>query len=466
MKRTKNTKKTSSRKSHKHPKPKVQKTRKLTPTIFLFFTVIFLIAIMAIFKIINLAVSPQNPFFPKLEISLKDVTVEELDCNGSDITYADNSGKFTASNQSIILENLAIKTRGNSTVALAKKPYQIKLTSKTDLFNLAPAKKWILLANYLDPSYLRTDIAYYLEKILQEDHALNGDFLELYIDDLYRGLYYLSEKIENTKNRVNLHDELGAIFEIDNLHTIPSDCYYSNNHDCITIHSEVNPDNTDLASNVFLSIYNKLEFAIFKKDYSVINELIDVDSFAKYFLLNEFTANPDAYSSSFFIYLDGPTDKLHAGPGWDFDFSMGNRGWGADNIDSLSPDQDTMFKDSLSNQVTGSAPDAHVSTVSPILYNLMDVPEFKQKVKEIYRETLSGKKEALLNHIKERANYIRPAALKDQRRWKLPDNFDNEVDYLANWISKRYEHFEQAYGLNSDNLTQDPDPKSQPPLAR
>ncbi len=464
MKRTKNIKKTSSYKSRKSPKSKNRKTFKPTFAIFSFLVVIFLIVIMVIFKIINLAVNPNNPFFPKLEISLKDITVEELDCNGSETTYENNSGKLITSSQSIQIENLAIKTRGNSTIALAKKPYQIKLANKTSLFDLAPAKKWVLLANYLDPSYLRTDIAYYLERALQEDHALNGNFLELYIDGSYRGLYYLSEKIENAKNRINLHDELGAIFEIDNLHTIPSDCYYSSNHDCITIHDEVNTDYANIASNNFLSKYNKLESAVSKKDYSMVEELVDVDSFAKYFLLSEFTANPDAYSSSFFMYLDGPTDKLHAGPGWDFDFSLSNRGWGADNINSLSPDEDTMFKDSLSKQIlNGDTTDAHISTVSSIFYDLMEIPEFKQRVREIYQETLSSKKDELLKYIQKQANYIRPAALRDQERWKLPNNFDNEVEYLIDWVSKRYNHFEQTYGLNSNKLIQDPNLESQPP---
>ena len=41
------------------------------------------------------------------------------------------------------------------------------------------------------------------------------------------------------------------------------------------------------------------------------------------------------------------------------------------------------------------------------------------------------------------------AALKDQKRWKLKTNFDEEVDLLIDWVAKRYDHFEQTYNSSS-----------------
>ncbi|MBO7161916.1 MAG: hypothetical protein J6W15_03770, partial [Clostridia bacterium] len=40
-----------------------------------------------------------------------------------------------------------IKVRGNSTSSGAKKPYNFKLSSKTELLGMGKAKKWCLLAN-------------------------------------------------------------------------------------------------------------------------------------------------------------------------------------------------------------------------------------------------------------------------------------------------------------------------------
>ena len=47
---------------------------------------------------------------------------------------------------------IEIKGRGNSTWGLPKKPYKIKLDSKTNLFSMGKNKHWVLLANYYDSS--------------------------------------------------------------------------------------------------------------------------------------------------------------------------------------------------------------------------------------------------------------------------------------------------------------------------
>ena len=408
--------------------------------------VIFVIA-ATVLKLTEFVLTNIRSDFPKLEISLADVTIEEIDLGDKGTIYHDNTLTVTHDRASTFYSDVEIKTRGNSTWSLPKKPYQIKLSSSSGLFNLAPAKKWVLLANYLDPSYLRTDITYYIERLSEENHALNGHFVDLYIDNSYRGLYYISEKVEINKASINLSNNLGIIMEIDNLHAVDTECHYSNNHDCLTVHDLVNADNSESSIDHFMDAYDQLESAISQKDYSKIVELIDVDSFAKYFLINEFTANPDAYSSSFFLYKDGIEDKIHAGPGWDFDFSLSNKRWGAQDINSLSPDEDIMFKNYFTSDKTNTnTSDHHLSTVSSLVYSLLDFPEFAQKIREIYRTTISGHGEELIAYIKNQASIIRDAAYRDQARWKLKTDFDEEVDYLLDWITKRYDHFEQTYG--------------------
>lgn len=388
--------------------------------------------------------------FPKLEIYLTEAPIEQIDINSKDIKYSNNTATLTINGNSFTYEDVEIKGRGNATWTQAKKPYQIKLNKKESLFNFGESKKWILLANYFDPTHLRTDIAYYLESLFKTDYPLHGDFAELYTDNTYKGLYYLSEKIENDKSRINLKDDLGIIVEIDNLHGTPNDCTYSTKHTCITIQDSASKDSSEIAVNNFVDDFNKLEKAASNKNFKEVSQLIDLDSFAKYYLLNEFLINPDAYSSSFFLYKDGVESKIYAGPGWDFDFSLGNPQWDAKEIDYEifhSPFTDTAPKDYISDNVSSNP---HAASISTLLYNLMEIPEFKNRVKEIYQETLSGKGEDLLDYIKSQANYIRPAALRDQERWKLKTNFDEEIDYLIDWVAKRYDHFEQAYSTNSN----------------
>lgn len=409
------------------------------------------------FKITEFFLTQKTSSFPKLEINLKDVPIEQINLGTKDIKYPNNTVTISTNNETLAYEDVEIKGRGNFTWLQAKKPYQLKFSEKADLFNLGTAKKWLLLADYLDESHLRNNVAFYLQYLLDSTSTIGGQYAEIYIDNVYYGLYYVTEKIEIGKNRIDLKDPLGAIIELDNLHTLDKiDSSYSDHGDHFSMHDIINDDNTSTVLTNFVEKFNQLETAIAKKDFNKINNIIDIDSFAKYFLLNEFANNPDAYASSFFFYMDGEKDKIHAGPGWDFDLAFGSEKWMSNNsginLETFLSPYGTMTlknylpKDSKSNKSS----DSHLDSISPILYNLMDIPEFETRVKEIYQDTLSGKNEELLDYIGSQASYIREAALRDQERWKLKTSFDDEVDRLVDWIAKRYDHFEETYGINAD----------------
>ena len=416
--------------------------------------IILFIMIITVFKITDF-LQRGSQKLPKLEIFLTDVTTEQIITNSKDEKYENNAIALTTNNKTTHYKDIEIKGHGNLTWIQPKKPYQLKFSKSTDLYEYGKAKKWLLLANYLDGSHLRNKFAFFIQRILNTDNPVDSQFLELYIDNLYQGLYLLSEKVEINKNRINLKNPSGIIIELDNLHNTDESCaLYSKNKDCLIVHDIVNPDNTTEATNNFVKKFDQLEAATTGKDYDTVSKLIDIDSFAKYFLINEFSNNPDAYGSSFFLYTDGEDDLIHASSGWDFDMAFGNKQWPADeSIDTetfLSPTNTTIFKDRLSNSRSLSG--SHLDRISTLLYDLMDIPEFEARVKEIYQSTLSGKKDELLDYIKSQADYIRSAAIRDQERWKLTTNFDEEIDYLIDWIAKRYDHFEETYGANSNTV--------------
>ena len=400
------------------------------------------------FKIVEIVIAHKSDNFPRLDISLKDIAVEKLDSGTKDIKYSGNTVTATIDNKNTSYSDVEIKGRGNTTWQQIKKPYQLKFKEKESFFGIGESKKWVLLANYLDPTFLRNDIAFYLEKLLSEPYKMEGSFIELSIDDNYRGLYYLSEKVEIGKPRVNLSSDSGILVELDNIYGVLDGCYYSNDNDCIIVKDLTNEDAETTIMQDFIDNFNLVRAAAKKKDYKKLTSLIDIDSFVRYYLLSEFTINPDAYNTSFFMYKDGKDDKIHAGPGWDFDLAIGNKAWVAKGVDQdlfFSPFETMVLKNYLDK--TDEAP--HLNSLSTIIYDLMDIPEFQQRVKEIYQETLAGKGDEILDYIRSQAEYIKPAVLRDQERWKLKNNFDEEVDYLIDWVAKRYDHFEQTYGAGS-----------------
>lgn len=151
---------------------------------------------------------------------------------------------------------------------------------------------------------------------------LNGDYI---------GLYFLTETIRIDENRVNIYEQQdqetnpelikgGWLVEVDNYHdecqiTIP-EC--SNWNLTLRYHSPENLSNLQLQwlTNEFRAI----NAAIYSKDKTSTDweEYIDIESMARFFILQEVMDNPDGFHGSFYLHKDmGDNSKWIAGPIWD-----------------------------------------------------------------------------------------------------------------------------------------------------
>ena len=114
-----------------------------------------------------------------------------------------------------------VKVRGNSTSSGAKKPYNIKLSSKKDVLGMGRAKKWCLLANLYDKTMLRNKLSYDFAAEIGMDYVSSCEFAELYLNGVYRGCYLLTEAVEIGETRVDLledgnvlHDNTDILLDI------------------------------------------------------------------------------------------------------------------------------------------------------------------------------------------------------------------------------------------------------------
>ena len=261
--------------------------------------------------------------------------------------------------------------------------------------------------------------------------------------------------MEIGKNRVDLKDAMGVLVELENLHDAYEVCYASVEDDCIVVKDLVNDDNEIPAMQDFMESFDELILAAHNGEYDKVAKLIDVESFAKYYLISEFAVNPDAYLSSFLLYKDGVGDKIHAGPGWDFDLAFANKKWSYAREEGFylpynkqvmreySFDQE-IYDEELDEMVSKS-PETHYSK---LMYYMIDMPEFEEKVKEVYREVMAGKRSVLAEYMRGQIDLIRDAVLRDEQKWgdEFDVGFDAEAERLLDWIMKRYDYFEEEYG--------------------
>ena len=372
---------------------------------------------------------------PKIEITLNDITIEDLFENSKEIKYQNNTLKLVDDGAVQKFTDVEVKGRGNATWGQAKKPLQFKLAQKADLLGLGKRRKWILLANAVDATNLRTDTAFYIEGMVDEKYAYKGRFVDMYVDGDYLGLYYLTRGIEIGKNAVDLKDPLGVLVELDNIYCqIEVKCYTTGNGESMTMKDAAVEENAQLAMSDFLTAFNKLEVAIKNNEYREVERLVDVESFAQYYLISELTANTDAYFTSHYFYKDGPNDKIHAGPAWDFDISLNYVG-------NVMPNEKIIDR----IPVDYLEPEKQYWEWSRFFARLVKMPEFRKEVNKIFTEKMSGRKDELINHIIAQSENIQKSALKDGKKWGK-ENFAGQVDRLVEWLGQRYDYFEKEFG--------------------
>jgi CotH kinase protein/Lamin Tail Domain/Secretion system C-terminal sorting domain len=240
-----------------------------------------------------------------------------------------------------------IEIRGSSSTTSPKKQYGFS-TINTDnvsnnnvsLLGLASENDWILNSMVFEPSMIRDYICYNLSRRIGE-YATGTVYCEVIINRGYKGLYLLQEKIKADKNRVdvlkigtddNLFPDItgGYITKADKTTGGDPVAWTMSSYtggSVSFIHDWPKPENVTYQQNLYIkSEFDKLSTTTHGNNISFINgypSVIDVPSFINYMLINELSANADAYQYSTFYHKDR-NGKLRAGPIWDQNLTFGN----------------------------------------------------------------------------------------------------------------------------------------------
>ena len=255
--------------------------------------------------------------------------------NGNGLTLQKEDGYVNAqieikdTDESVLADAVSFKVRGNTTALtwVTKKAFTFKFAKKKNVLGLGSGKKWALLANAFDPTLLRNYTAFELARELGLEYTSNQKFVELWVDGSFRGCYILYEPVEEGKDRVNIDIDSNDgkkdfLLELEQVAQEEDKTYLTIDKKKIRFaFSEPEEPNEEQVAYV-QGIMDDILATIKTGTQEEIEQKIDVDSFAKYFLLNEFLKTNDFDRTSvFFYYKDG---KLYAGPAWDYDLCTGN----------------------------------------------------------------------------------------------------------------------------------------------
>ena len=230
-------------------------------------------------------------------------------------------------------EKALIEVSGRTTGKIPpKKPYKIVFSTEQKIINFKNREKELyLLANFFDRSLLRNSLALKISQLVELKYTPRCLPVDVIFNGNFRGNYYICEKIEIGKNKINItkinNNDInepnitgGYLLMIDNLLNYESGGYITKKGlRCAIIYPEefeITPEQeTFIKYNL-----NKLENEI----YNGILDSIDLDSYSKFFIIKEFCGDPDHIYSSFYFYKERNDDKFYFGPVWDFDTAFDN----------------------------------------------------------------------------------------------------------------------------------------------
>lgn len=316
----------------------------------------------------------------------------------------------------ILLENEMerLKVRGNLTSNMDKKPFTFTLSEEVSLFGMSASKNWHLLANATDGSHIRNTIMLDWTQEMCEGYHPSGTAVDLFINGEYQGLYFLTETIEVSENRLKLDKENSVLVEMELDYRVVEEVNYvsTTREHYWVIHEEL-PVAEQEKEEVKLYL-DDIESALYSEEgISEISgrrleELLDFDSWTDTWLLKEISSDHDLGTTSQFGIVEDWKNRsvLLAGPEWDFDgtFGNGNVPWARNPRNLVAAIPNTKGIESVSQ--------------NKWLAQMYCHEEFRDMLIQKFQTEVQPKIARLLEQeIDDYAEAIRRPALLDSLRW-------------------------------------------------
>lgn len=333
----------------------------------------------------------------------------------------------------------SIGGRGNSTWICEKKPYSLSLSYEADLLGMGAAQNWILLANAYDTSNLRNKIVYDFARETGMNYSPQCRWVDLYLNGDYVGLYLLTTRNEIHPQRVDISETDSFLVSMEMESRLKAqDIPYVSTGNSERLVYRIHDSSIEMTS--LQALLRSMENAILAEDSvdpvtgKYYLELIDLDSWAYRYLIDEVFGNFDAGSLSQFFYYDASSGskKIYAGPVWDMDNCLSLGGY-------------------MPNSIWSGRPHLWSSDDTPLFHALWQKEEFRQRVLQLYEEEFRPAVEPLLSsRIDEYKTQIQQSAQVNAIRWNPEVDPSEQTDYIRSHLENRMDFLDDYFEGDMD----------------
>ena len=349
------------------------------------------------------------------------------------------------------------RLRGNSSLGFEKKPYRIKFDEKVRVLKGSPeespakAKKWTLINNHDDKTLMRNILAFEINRRFQADYTPYCQAVDVIMNGEYKGCYQLTDQITVNDERVDIAEikpteneepEItgGYLLEMDALAYGERSMFVSEHGIPVTIHFPEDDEITPEQAEYIEGYFNLMEECTYSPDYQDAQKgyrsMLDMDSFLKHFLTNEFCANSDMYWSAY-LYKDREDNLFKIGPVWDFNLGFDNDGRSYPNV----------FAHDFTYRYVVSYAGTIKNWVDQITYDPATMKEMMQMWNDV-RQSGAITGESLLAYVDSMATVLDASQRLNFIRWpvlntyifanpQVAGSFEGEVQVVRDFIKGR-----------------------------
>ncbi len=399
-------------------------------------------------------------------------------------------------------------------------------------------KSWVLLADFFDQSRFRNETAFAMgNSLFNYSGYYSSDYkhVNLFMNGEDRGVYLLAEQQQAKKNRIPINEaeenytgtDVGYLIEIDGIvtqqghidsqthigssegdpcfttgsgsivgwgvqggdsingisiqdkgYTVKTDCYGDEQvpfiRDYLNNVLEAFKGLLKGTSKQIVDEKGELKDSPYDSQFETLNAYLDIDSFFRMYVLQEFMKNYDVGWGSFYMYIDfsstSKVKRLTMAAPWDFDLSEGNKqdsgssgwgwgGWGGQGGSSNDKEIPTSGISSTKDNFLSSSEYANgITTANPWLYMLSQTDFFQSMFKKYYSIfDKSGIFDKMVSNIEyervafidafntNHAKYGKGASGATLMQTRQYDNFTDATTYLISWLKERKAYLDSTY---------------------
>ncbi|MBR5087257.1 MAG: CotH kinase family protein [Muribaculaceae bacterium] len=339
---------------------------------------------------------------------------------------------------------IEVKGRGNWTWYNSyKKPYKVKFNSKQSPLGLDKSRHFILMAHSEDFSgYLRNTTGFEISKLLDMPYSPTELPVELVLNGEYMGLYFLCEKIrveggrveiiEQDDNETNAYSATGGwLLELTDDGNVVIAQHQNNdpNNPFFSFITQSPEELSQVQRNYIHDLLASADSCVYvtNKNDQGWEEILDIHSLARFYVIHEVMENVEAFSGSLFMYKDrGWDEKLMFGPVWDFDNSFYHENTTSDHFIF---DYDSPY---------------------PFLWikEILKYPRFQQEIREVWHEFCCKRVlDKIIDHAWQWREMVVDAEQQDRLRWHFyasthgpdaPAKYLNVIEKKAAWLNSQW----------------------------